>query len=735
MLICLLALILLLGSPFVLFSQTPDSVVWNLELSELVVAGRSPRQSFVLPSQTRLLTSSEIFSEGYVSAPALLENTGIVSIQKSQGGGGSPVIRGFEASRILLVVDDIRLNNLIYRSGHLQNLLTVDPHSLESLEVISGSSSVLYGSDALGGVIHLRTRQPQFNVQHGDAFVRYASASHELKTGAQINYGWKRWASFTSLGATSFGDIRSGRSRNPFLPDNDGYIMRDQLVETSEGIDEVINNEKSYQQVGTGYQQIDVVQKIAFMPASTQLHTANFQYSVSSCINRYDRLTDLSKGKPKFSEWYYGPQKRWLGAYHFNLTELPFFDRLYLTAAYQHVEESRHNRKLNDAWRTNRAEKVDVLSFSVETYKQAGSHSWEGGLDGVLNFLRTSAFSNNVLTHEEKELDTRYPLGRNNMHNVDLFLQHRYIASDRWKFSEGVRIGYSRLYSEFREQPWFPFLAQPVTQHNFTYSLHADARWQPSPLFALTGVLQSGFRVPNIDDMGKVFDSGAGFVVVPNPNLKPEKTIGAELHADWNIGSRLRVSPALYATYLFDAIGLARTTLQGADSVLYEGEMSPVYANRNNRRALITGGSIRLDATLWRTLSLDASWTYTYGRILQSGVNVPLDHVAPAFGRIGLSYQQGRWSADVWALFNHKKALKDYNPDGEDNIRYATQLGATGKGLPAWYTLNARIGVRIMKAHLQVGVDNLLDICYRTFASGVNAPGRSISVSCMFPWL
>lgn len=184
------------------------------------------------------------------------------------------------------------------------------------------------------------------------------------------------------------------------------------------------------------------------------------------------------------------------------------------------------------------------------------------------------------------------------------------------QFSEGVRVGYSYLFSEFREQPWFPFLNEPVTQRNFTYSLHWDATWKASRNFTLTGIIQSGFRTPNIDDMGKVFDSGAGFVVVPNKNLKPEKTIGAELQLDWYLSDYVRISPVAYATYLFDAIGLAKTTLQGADSIRYEGEMSPIYANKNNRRAIITGASIQLHAQLHQDLAFDANWNYTYGRIL-----------------------------------------------------------------------------------------------------------------------
>ena len=86
-----------------------------------------------------------------------------IRVQKSQGGGGSPVIRGLRQIGVLLVLDGVRMNNGIFRSGHLQNAITVDPNSLERVEIIYGSSSVGYGSDALGGVVHYYTKTPKIN--------------------------------------------------------------------------------------------------------------------------------------------------------------------------------------------------------------------------------------------------------------------------------------------------------------------------------------------------------------------------------------------------------------------------------------------------------------------------------------------------------------------------------------------------------------------------------------------
>ncbi|MFM8709962.1 MAG: TonB-dependent receptor plug domain-containing protein, partial [Sphingomonadales bacterium] len=127
----------------------------------------------------------------------LLINTGQLFVQKSQQGGSSPVIRGFEASRVLLVVDGIRLNNAIYRSGHLQNVITVDQFMLDRVEVLYGPGSTLYGSDALGGVVHIRTRDPQLSKTGKTLFTsqlvtRFSNANQERTLHSSQQIGGKK---------------------------------------------------------------------------------------------------------------------------------------------------------------------------------------------------------------------------------------------------------------------------------------------------------------------------------------------------------------------------------------------------------------------------------------------------------------------------------------------------------------------------------------------------------------
>ena len=134
------------------------------DLNEIVVsASRFEEKRANVPQQMMMIKQKDIKFLSQPTSAELLQSSGQVLVQKSQLGGGSPILRGFEANKVLLVVDGIRMNNAIYRGGHLQNIISIDNSMLEKVEVIYGPGSVVYGSDALGGVIHFHTLKPQLS--------------------------------------------------------------------------------------------------------------------------------------------------------------------------------------------------------------------------------------------------------------------------------------------------------------------------------------------------------------------------------------------------------------------------------------------------------------------------------------------------------------------------------------------------------------------------------------------
>jgi hemoglobin/transferrin/lactoferrin receptor protein len=151
-------------------------------LDEMVVsANRIPEQRRTIAQQIKVMGPGVITNLNVQNSADLLVNSGVVAMQKSQQGGGSPMLRGFEASRVLLVIDGVRMNNAIYRAGHLQNVITMDNTVLDRAEILFGPSSTVYGSDALGGVIHFYTRSTELSNDKpkytSNAFILYSTVN------------------------------------------------------------------------------------------------------------------------------------------------------------------------------------------------------------------------------------------------------------------------------------------------------------------------------------------------------------------------------------------------------------------------------------------------------------------------------------------------------------------------------------------------------------------------------
>jgi len=239
-------------------------------IDEFVISASKSRESkLTIPYKVDVLEGNVLHETTGLSAAEILEGTGNIVVQKTQGGGGSPILRGFEANKILLVVDGVRLNNAIYRNGHLQNSITIDHTILDRTEVIFGPTSIMYGSDALGGVIHYYTRDPELDQSDSlkfklNAYMQYATAMKGKTGHLDFSLGKKRWGFLTSVSYKDLGDIHIGSRRDPYLGDW-GKLMH--YVDQVKGIDSTLANENTLIQKNTGYTQVDLLQKIRYAPS------------------------------------------------------------------------------------------------------------------------------------------------------------------------------------------------------------------------------------------------------------------------------------------------------------------------------------------------------------------------------------------------------------------------------------------------------------------------------------
>ncbi|HXK64481.1 MAG TPA: TonB-dependent receptor [Bacteroidales bacterium] len=698
------------------------------DLNEIVVsASRFEEKRANVPQQMMMIKQKDIKFLSQPTSAELLQSSGQVLVQKSQLGGGSPILRGFEANKVLLVVDGIRMNNAIYRGGHLQNIISIDNSMLEKVEVIYSPGSVVYGSDALGGVIHFHTLKPILaengkTLTKTHAFTRYSTAYEEKTAHVDFNIGTRRFASLSSISVSDFGDLRQGDVRNPFYGD---WGKRLFYVERIAGKDSIMTNENPNIQKGSAYTQYDFMQKFLFKQSEKVSHTLNLQFSTSSDINRYDRLTEVSGGKPKYAEWYYGPQKRLLAAYQLELGKAQIWDRAKLIAGYQNIEESRHNRSFGKSKLSHRTEKLDVFTLNLDFDKQIAKQEIRYGLEGTYNDVNSEAFAENINTGEISRLDTRYPDGGSKIRTLAAYVTHTWEINPKFILSDGLRYSNIYLNAKFNDTTFFPFPFNEVTQKSSSLNGNLGLTYMPGKDWRFTLLGSTGFRAPNVDDLAKVFESVPGSVIVPNPDLKPEYIWNAELGISKLFMNCVNVELTGYYTLLKDLLTVEPSLFNGQDSILYDGVLSRVTTSVNADEGYIYGLSGTLIAQVTDNLIISSTLHYTYGRIKTDTVDYPLDHIPPIYGKTSFRLNLNKFKGEFYVMYNGWKRLEDYNVKGEDNLNYATE-----KGMPAWYTLNLRTSWQIdPRFEIQLALENILDQNYRVFASGISAPGRNFSVT------
>ena len=674
------------------------------------------------PSQIEIISKEKIEFQNFQNTADMLANSGSLFVQKSQQGAGSPVIRGFEASRVLLLVDGVRMNNLIFRAGHLQNVITVDENFLETVLVQFGPTSSLYGSDALGGSVNMITKSAKFgNGFTGNVNTRYSSVNEEKSGYLDINYGTTNFASLTAFSYNDFGDLKMGRTKNH---NGDFFGERPFYTETINNVDVLTQNDNKYVQKTSGYKQYNFMQKLAYVTRSGFTHSANFQYSTSTNINRYDRLTDPNGSGLKSAEWYYGPQKRLLGVYSLEKENVFLNTDFKLDAGYQNVEESRHNRNFGNYNLQSRIEKVAVYSLAANFETKLKKGNLYYGIENYYDDLKSIAEKTNIKTGIVVPLDTRYPNGENNMMRNDVYLSYSSKRNEATNFSMGARAGYATLNSSIANNTILPLPFTEIKQQNFTYSGNIGLVHNTSENFIVKTNLSSGYRVPNIDDLAKIFESGSGTLIVPNKDLKPEQTITGDLGFVLKSKTNKHQFDATYFyTQLYDAIVTDDFTFNGSSTYDFGGgDVRNVIANQNLGKAFVTGVNGNIKTTITKNLQFNGSYNITLGRVTTEGNKRPLDHIPPYFGKLGFNYAPKWATFEAYMLFNGKKHLQDYSTSGEDNLVYAP-----AGGTPAWETYNFKAGTKPMYGFtLFAGMENILDAQYRNFASGINAGGRNI---------
>ncbi len=698
----------------------------NTSLNEVIISTSKWQETKKnIPNAIVTFKKKDIALANPQTAADLLSNTGKVYVQKSQLGGGSPMIRGFATNRVLLNVDGVRMNNAIFRSGNIQNVISIDANSIQNTEIILGPGTVIYGSDAIGGVMNFYTLEPEFargnTLFAGNTLSRWSSANNEKTFHFDWKTGFSKWAFVTSVSRSDFDDLRMG-NRGP------GAYTRPDFVRANPATELIVTNSDPNKQVSTGYDQFNVLQKIAFKPnAFWQLNYA-FHHSSTSDFNRYDQLLRKKNNQLRFAEWYYGPQNWTL--HHLKIAHTEpnkWFDKWQWNSSYQLFEESRHHRDFLSPIQYNTFEKVAAFSSSFDFIKKINpQQKLSYGLEYVHNRVHSTGFKTNALDLEKTPIQSRYPDG-SQWQSLAFYLQYENKLSEKFTFQSGLRFNQIWLDATFDSTfTAFPFETTEIATSAFTGSI--GFTYLPTDKTALFFNTGTAFRSPNIDDIGKTFESTPGNVVVPNPNITYEYAYNFEAGIQQKAGSYVAVDFTGFYTIVKDALVRRPFTFNGQSTLMFLDEVSNVQAIQNAANATVygfhTGLSVELSPVLiWKT---NANWTKGEEE-LDNGNKAPLRHAAPFFGDSRLVLKTRNWTTDFFIVYNSKIKPRNLAPsEVEKNYLYA--FNENGEPyVPSWFTLNVKAIYKLNENwSFSGGLENITDQRYRPYSSGITAAGRNM---------
>ncbi|HSH51951.1 MAG TPA: TonB-dependent receptor, partial [Bacteroidales bacterium] len=592
--------------------------------------------------------------------------------------------------------------------------------------VIFGPGSVTYGSDALGGVVDFHTLKAKLSTTtktqfSGNLMSRYSSANNEKTGHIDFNMGTTKWGFLSSITYSDYGNLEMG-SRNH------SEYQRAEYIEQINGTDAVIQNSNPNLQVPTGYNQLNLMQKVRFRPFENLDMNYTFHYSKLSDVPRYDRLIQYSDDVLKYGEWYYGPQIWMMHTLNVNYRKAnTFFDDAKLTLAYQDYEESRHDRKFRKENLRQRTEKVRAYSLNFDFDKTLNrNNELYYGFEAVYNSVNSTAHSKNIFTSELSPESTRYPDGNNDYTTLAAYVGYKENLNEKWSTISGIRFNYTSIYSTLNDTTFFNFPYDHISVNNSAVNGSFGLVYRPEKSWQINFNVSTGFHAPNIDDIAKVFDSEPGSVVVPNEDLGPEYAYNTDLGIHKEFGKAVKLGITGFYTYLTNAMVRRDFTFNGQDSIMYDGEMSKVLAIVNADKAYIYGLNASAEVQLPYQLNLESVINYTYGED-QDGV--PLRHVAPLFGSTRLNYELKKLQISLYADYNGEITYENMAPSEQEKTHmYATDHNGNPYS-PAWWTLNVKGSYQFKnRATLNFGVENIFDVRYRPYSSGIVTPGRNFII-------
>ena len=712
----------------VAMGQKKDSAV--MDLDEVVISFNKWEQNRKeVPNMIEKVNLRDARLRNPQTTADLLGQIGSVFIQKSQLGGGSPMIRGFATNRVLMVVDGVRMNNAIYRSGNIQNIISIDPLALDGAEVVFGPGSLIYGSDAIGGVMDFHTLEPKFSNNNkiaikGSSTFRYSSANNENTYHLDFSVAKRKWSFVSSFTSSKFGDLKMG-IHGP------ASYLRNEYIERINNVDSIIPNRDPRVQRFSGYDQVNLLQKVRYRINDNIDLTYSFTYAGTGEAPRYDRLIQYRNNKLRFAEWSYGPMLWRMHSLTLNDNKKrSLSDGARLVIGYQNYAESRIDRTRANTNRNIQAESVDAYSVNWDAQKMISKGSFFYGLEYVFNQVGSVGSRTNISTGAVAPFASRYP-NNSTWQTSGIYGSYKVNLHKELTLISGLRYSYNQLNSNFDTTfIKFPYKKTNIKDGGLTGNL--GLVYRPSDKLQLNGNFSTGYRMPNVDDVGKLFESVPGNLTVPNPNLTSEYAWNLEMGIVWKASDRLKVEFNLFHTWLNNAITLRPYQFDGKDSIVFNGVTSRVQALQNVSKATVWGVQTSIHYKISRDLFIQSFANWINGKETDDvkNIQVPLRHAPPFYGNTNLRYSRDKIFIEFSSFYNGAVAANQLAPVEQAKIDiYAKD--ANGKPYsPSWYTLNLKTSYQLdPETLITAGWENITNQRYRPFSSGIVAAGSNLIFS------
>ena len=638
-------------------------------LDSITVKSRLVQKNKInLPYSLVQKNAASIKFGNYRTTPEALMGSSGVFVQKTNHGGGSAFIRGLTGNQTLLMLDGVRINNATFRYGPNQYLNNIDLYTIDQIEVSKGTGSVEYGSDAIGGVIHLHSITPSYNQKKTwstSTSLKYIGQDMEKSNRTTVQYAQKNFAIQSGITLRNFGDLVGGKNVG---------------VQSPSGYDETgVNTIAKVQLNKAG--EIKITSRFFIQKDVPIYHKVLLESFKINEIAKQERNIHSIQWEKNFSSKY--------------------LSKIKVIQSLQYSNEERESNKLNNAIYKYERDQVSSNGTSIDLYSNP-TKNWQinSGVDYNADKIESSLIDKNLTTGIAVSKRGLYP-NNSSYKSFSVFNLHK-IDLQKWHIEAGLR------YNSFGIRLTDTSIGE-VNIHPSALVGNAGISYKLNTNNIVYASLSSGYRAPNIDDMGTL-----GIVdfryELPSNSLEPEKSLHYEL--GYKLNTKM-VQFDLSGFYLNLKDIITRQKVTGSIINGYQ-----VYSKQNSDASYIKGFETNLALQLNQQFKWSSNLTYTYGQ--NETKNEPMRRIPPLFGQQELAWKKNNTQILVQHLFAGKQDRLAQG-DKDDN-----RIGKNGT--PNWNVFNVSLNQQFKNIFIQLGGINLLNEKYKTHGSGIYAMGRTYSV-------